>query len=126
MAQRDLQAHQPHTSQYSQDLIFRIGGIYTGTNPCESLNASRNLEKWSYFEKGYPFYGKELVINIDQYVYGELTQLLWKSTTRIGIGCAIGYDKEEYTNEQHQRRTYYVVANFQPSGNQVCFMFENF
>ncbi len=55
----------------------------------------------------YTYYGKEPPEQ-ERYRFAEVTQLLWASTKKVGIGCA-------YSNEKN-----IVVLNFSPYGNNPC------
>lgn len=92
--------HRPKSGPWAQKHGENI--FWGGDEPYTALNASEN---WYSEIKEYK-YGA--VTNNNWYKTGHYTQMVWKTTTHVGIGKAVC-----------KNGTILIVANYSPSGNYV-------
>lgn len=110
LADRDIVTPQ-HSPRYFSDLVYKNEAVFNSTNylvyPEDAFKA------WTADEIKYPFYGQK---NMEQqHRWLTISQLLWRQSQQIGIGCALGWSKTK-----PGKKNYFVVATFSPPGNQVC------
>lgn len=71
-----------------------------------TLNGADPVKDWYNEIQNYNYFGSEPDLDlIDD--WGHMTQLLWKGSTEVGVGLAVG----------NGGKTVYVVGNYNPSGN---------
>lgn len=83
-----------HQKNYSENLFY-MGGA--------KLQATMVVDSWYNEVKYYKSFNKEPRVMSSKWLH--FTALIWKNTTRVGVGCARSGKKT------------YVVANYWPHGN---------
>ncbi|KAL8850970.1 MAG: hypothetical protein Q9221_004053 [Calogaya cf. arnoldii] len=99
MAQFDRYEHSP-------DWLRENQGENIAASDGRSVTMTEISGSWGPKEK--PYYHGEKIPEGDFYIYGHYTQIIWPTTTHVGIACA---------RNTTQSQKWYFVARFSPPGN---------
>uniref|UniRef100_A0A915CVF5 SCP domain-containing protein n=1 Tax=Ditylenchus dipsaci TaxID=166011 RepID=A0A915CVF5_9BILA len=112
-SRRACLAHEP-VRKFGENLFFFANSNYF-TDPKTMAEAA--VHSFYMEARGYTYYNSR----VDTYRHGHFTQLVWKSSRRIGVGVAIGAFGPGSGGACLPKRAggyfLYVVVKYDPPGN---------
>ncbi|VDD91063.1 unnamed protein product [Enterobius vermicularis] len=105
-------SHDP-AKRFGENIFFYAATVL----PSETVLAKMTVHSFFIESKDYNYNNHE---NLDYHTRGHFTQLVWRSTKKLGIGVAIAYSSGNHGNPcmpNFPATAIYVVIKYDPPGN---------